>query len=51
MPKEAAREQVRNHKLVTIPLDGVERQIAVIHRKGKVLSPAMKKLIEMLKEA
>jgi hypothetical protein len=37
--------------MAAVPLEGkYSRPLAVLYKKGKVLSPAMKKFIELLKE-
>ena len=43
-------QEVRQGTLVTITFKGKEftRPLAILHRKGRVLTPAMKKFIEIL---
>ena len=50
LPEETIRAEVANQTLAAVHLEGkCSRQLAVIYRKDKVLSPAMKKFIERLK--
>ncbi|GIX50568.1 MAG: transcriptional regulator [Limisphaera sp.] len=52
VPRTTVSQEVANKTLVAIPLeDGrIERPIAAIIKKNKVLSPAMKHFLEMLKQ-
>jgi DNA-binding transcriptional LysR family regulator len=52
VPQETIRQEVANQTLAAIRLDDGEffRQLAVIHKKNKVLSPAIKEFITLLKE-
>ena len=52
VPENTIRQEVSNRTLVAVRLEGgnFTRQLGLIYRKGKVLSPAMKKFIELLKE-
>jgi DNA-binding transcriptional LysR family regulator len=51
LPEETIRVEVANQTLAAVRLEGnYFRPLAVIHKKGKVLSPAMKKFIELLKK-
>jgi DNA-binding transcriptional LysR family regulator len=51
LPEETVRGEVANRTLAAVPLEGnYSRPLAVIYRKGKVLSPAMKQFIELLKK-
>ena len=51
LPEETVKAEVASKTLAAVPLDGnYFRQLAVIHKKDKVLSPAMKKFIELLKK-
>jgi DNA-binding transcriptional LysR family regulator len=51
LPEETIRAEVANQTLMAVRLEGnYSRALAVIHKKGKVLSPAMKKFIELLKK-
>jgi len=50
LPDETVRGEVANQTIATVRLDGKYfRPLAIIHKKGKVLSSPMKKLIEFLK--
>jgi LysR family transcriptional regulator, transcriptional activator of the cysJI operon len=50
LPEETIRVERANGTLAAVPLDGkYVRELAVIHKKGKVLSPAAKTFIELLK--
>lgn len=52
LPEETIRVEVANHTLAAVRLEGnYVRPLAVIYRKGKVLSPAMKQFIALLKES
>ena len=50
MPQATVLQEVRQGTLVTIAFKGREftRPLAILHRKGRVLTPAMKKFIEIL---
>ncbi len=51
VPSATVRQEVSKGLLKSIPLPGgkpVKRPLAIIHRKGRVLTPAMKKFITML---
>jgi DNA-binding transcriptional LysR family regulator len=49
--EETVRQEVADGTLAAIRVEGNPmRQLAAIYRKGKVLSPAMKKFLELLKE-
>jgi LysR family transcriptional regulator, transcriptional activator of the cysJI operon len=51
VPETNVRQEVTNHTLVAVPLEGNHfRPLAAIHRKSKVLSPAIKQFIALLKE-
>jgi DNA-binding transcriptional LysR family regulator len=51
VPETTVRQEVANRTLAAIKLEGDHRrELGVIYKKGKVLSPAMKKFIELLKE-
>ena len=51
VPEETVRQEVASQTLASIKLEGKHvRQLGVIYKKGKVLSPAMKAFIELLKE-
>ena len=52
VPEDTVRQEVANETLAAVRLEGDNyRQLGVIYKKHKVLSPAMKKLIELLKES
>lgn len=51
VPAVTIKQEVRQGLLKSIPLPGskpLKRPLAIIHRKGRVLTPAMKKFIHML---
>ena len=50
VPQATVVQEVRQGTLVTIAFKGKEftRPLAILHRKGRVLTPAMKKFIEIL---
>jgi len=50
VPSATVRQEVQQNLLKAIPLKGtdVTRPLAIIHRKGRVLTPAMKKFIATL---
>ena len=50
VPQATVLQEVRQGTLVTINFKGKEftRPLAIMHRKGRVLTPAMKKFIEVL---
>ena len=51
VPEETVRQEVADGTLAAVRIEGNPmRQMAAIYRKGKVLSPAMKKFLAMLKE-
>ena len=51
LPEETVRGEVANHTLAAVRLEGnYSRPLAVIYKKGKVLSPAMKQFIGLLKK-
>jgi DNA-binding transcriptional LysR family regulator len=51
LPEETIRGEVANRTLAAVRLVGdYSRPLAVIYKKGKVLSPAMKQFIELLKK-
>jgi DNA-binding transcriptional LysR family regulator len=50
LPEETIRGELANKTIAGIRLEGkFFRELAVIYKKGKVLSPAMKQFIELLK--
>ena len=50
LPEETIRGEVANRTLAAVRLEGnYSRPLAVIYKNGKVLSPAMKQFIELLK--
>ena len=53
VPQETIRQEVANQSLAAVQLEGGDhfRPLAVIHKKNKVLSPAIKQFIGLLKEA
>jgi hypothetical protein len=52
VPEQTVIQEVAKQTLVAMTMSDAEidRLVAVIHKKNKVLSPAMKQFIEMLKE-
>ena len=50
VPQATVQQEVRQGTLVAVPFKGKEftRPLSVLFRKGRVLTPAMKKFIEML---
>jgi DNA-binding transcriptional LysR family regulator len=52
LPEETIRGELANRTLAAVPLEGrFLRELAVIFKKGKVLSPAMKQFVERLKKS
>ena len=52
LPEETIRGEVADRTMATVRLEGnYFRPLAVIYKKGKVLSPAMKNFIELLKRS
>jgi DNA-binding transcriptional LysR family regulator len=52
LPEETIRGEVADRTMATVRLEGKYfRPLAVIYKKGKVLSPAMKNFIELLKKS
>ncbi|HZR16064.1 MAG TPA: LysR family transcriptional regulator [Verrucomicrobiae bacterium] len=53
VPQETIRQEVSNRTLAAVPLEDGEysRPLGLIHKKNKVLSPAIKQFISLLKEA
>lgn len=51
LPEETVRQELADRTLATVRLEGNPmRQLGAIYKKGKVLSPAMKLFIELLKK-
>jgi DNA-binding transcriptional LysR family regulator len=51
VPETTIRQEVADQTLAAVPLEGNHfRPLGAIHRKTKVLSPAMKQFIALLKE-
>ena len=52
VPVDTVAQEVAKHTLVALPFTTPlpERPLAVIHRRSKVLSPAMKRFIDLLKQ-
>jgi DNA-binding transcriptional LysR family regulator len=50
VPSATVKQEVKQNLLKAIPIKGtnVTRPLAIIHRKGRVLTPAMKKFIATL---
>lgn len=50
VPSATIKQEIKQKLLVAIPIEGVNvvRPLAIIHRKGRVLTPAMKKFISTL---
>jgi DNA-binding transcriptional LysR family regulator len=52
LPEGTVQQEVANHTLAALRLEGnYMRQLGIIYKKGKVLSPAMKGFIELLKRS
>jgi DNA-binding transcriptional LysR family regulator len=52
LPEETIRGELANKTIAAVRLEGkFFRELAVIYKKGKVLSPAMKQFIELLKQS
>jgi len=52
VPQATVAQEVKQGTLVAVPMRGAgfTRPLAILHRKGRVLTPAMKKFIETLTE-
>jgi DNA-binding transcriptional LysR family regulator len=52
VPEETVAQEVATQTLAMVQLEGGDfwRPLAIVHKKGKVLSPAIKKFIALLKE-
>jgi DNA-binding transcriptional LysR family regulator len=51
LPEATVKQEVTTHSLVAVPLDGNHsRQLGVVYKKHRVLSPALKQFIERLKQ-
>ena len=52
VPETTVRQEILKQTLAAVPFDetDVDRTLAVIHKKNKVLSPAMKQFIGLLKQ-
>lgn len=50
MPLATVTQEARQGTLATLDIKGKEfsRPLAILHRKGRVLTPAMKKFVETL---
>ena len=50
VPFATVLQEIKQGTLATVPLkgDGFTRPLAILHRKGRVLTPAMKKFIDIL---
>ena len=49
VPEGTVKQEVGNRTLAAVPLEGTYfRELGIIYKKGKVLSPAMKEFISML---
>jgi DNA-binding transcriptional LysR family regulator len=53
VPQETVRQEISNRTLAAVPLEDGDysRPLGVIYKKNKVLSPAIKQFISLLKEA
>jgi len=50
VPEETVKKEVSNHTLAAVPLEGkYVRELGIIYKKNKVLSPAIKQFIALLK--
>jgi LysR family transcriptional regulator, transcriptional activator of the cysJI operon len=52
VPEETVKQELATQTLAVVQLEGGDftRPLALVHKKGKVLSPAMKKFVALLKE-
>ena len=52
IPLETVRQEVTNQTLAAVQLEGGDcyRPLAVIYKKNKVLSPAVKQFLAIMKE-
>jgi DNA-binding transcriptional LysR family regulator len=52
VPEATVRQEVLNHSLAAAPLEGGDhaRPVAALYKKNKVLSPAIRQLLSVLKE-
>ncbi|MDR2981091.1 MAG: LysR family transcriptional regulator [Puniceicoccales bacterium] len=52
VPEATIRQEVEQGTLIKLRLKGrrISRPLAIVHRKGRVLTPAMKKFIQMMTE-
>jgi LysR family transcriptional regulator, transcriptional activator of the cysJI operon len=51
LPEETVKQEVANRTLAAVRLEGNHlRELGAVYKKGKVLSPAMKQFIALLKE-
>jgi DNA-binding transcriptional LysR family regulator len=50
VPQATVQQELRQGTLAVVPFKGKEftRPLAILHRKGRVLTPAMRKFVEML---
>jgi len=52
LPEETVKQEVAKQTLAAVKLEGgYSRQLGLIYKRNKVLSPGMKKFIELLKES
>ena len=51
VPEETIRQEVAKHTLASVRVEGNPfRALAIIYKKNKVLSPAIKQFVALLKE-
>ncbi len=52
IPEPAARQEVKNRTLVTVQLgdDAFIRPVGIVHKQGRIFSPAVEKFIEFLRK-
>ncbi|MCX6929340.1 MAG: LysR family transcriptional regulator [Verrucomicrobia bacterium] len=51
LPERTIKQEVANRTLVGVQIQGnYQRQLGIIHKKDKVLSPALKRFVKLLKE-
>lgn len=52
VPSESVRSEVENKTLVQIPIDGkfIWRPLGIVRRRTKAITPAMREMIQLLKE-
>ena len=53
LPASTIRNEILQNQLQKVPLKGAnfKRPLAIVHRKDKILNPAMQSFIELLKQS